>query len=46
MPSTELSHGILHYHESGAGVPVVFRSPGWPGWPGAARPTPSPERPA
>ena len=24
MPRTELSHGIVHYHESGAGAPVVF----------------------
>ena len=24
MPSAELSHGIVHYHESGAGAPVVF----------------------
>jgi pimeloyl-ACP methyl ester carboxylesterase len=24
MPCTELSHGIVHYHESGAGPPVVF----------------------
>jgi pimeloyl-ACP methyl ester carboxylesterase len=24
MPRTELSHGIVHYRESGAGPPVVF----------------------
>src|SRR5215472_2790354 len=24
MPRTELSHGTVHYHESGAGAPVVF----------------------
>src|SRR5215472_15764069 len=24
MPRTELSHGTLHYHESGSGAPVVF----------------------
>ena len=24
MPHTELSHGTLHYEESGAGAPVVF----------------------
>ena len=24
MPHTELSHGTLHYRESGTGAPVVF----------------------
>ena len=24
MPHVELSHGTLHYHDSGAGAPVVF----------------------
>ena len=43
MPRTELSHGIVHYDESGVGVPVVFQSPGRPGAPRPARP---PERPA
>jgi len=29
MPRAELSHGIVHYHESGAGAgaPVVFLHP-------------------
>jgi len=30
MPRTELSHGIVPYHESGAGAPVVFRPPEQP----------------
>jgi len=27
MPRAGLSHGIVHYHESGAGAPVVFLHP-------------------